>query len=443
MCDRTADTGGDLSPTAAARIDDACGHYMSAWQSGHRPRIEEALEICPPPYPRELLRNLLVIDLSRRRREGEAPTPGEYRARFPEHAQLIDSLFRDLIGSADADAPNTTSLRLSAVSEGDLARMGYVILSEVGRGGMGVVYQAYDCRRERRVALKTMQRPDPVSLLRFKQEFRTLAGVAHSNLVALYDLISDGQVWFFTMEFVSGVDFLTHVRSPVGPDDSNCETDLDPQAPGGWPLETPIPDTEPYISPATSTLDMQIESVSSPYADSAAEFILAIPKFVRLRGALRQLAAGIAALHDAGKLHRDIKPSNVLVNRDGRVVLLDFGLAAELEQEDIHQSSEPHVVGTVAYMSPEQAACLPVSPASDWYSVGVVLYQALTDGSFPRPATRGHARRKQRIEPLAPAQLVADIPDDLNMLCVELLRRDPDARPSGRGRGPSVERRPG
>jgi len=429
MGEQTTNGSGDLPPTAAARIDEACGRFESAWQSGHRPRIEEALETGPASYSTALLRNLLVLELSCRRRDGEAPAPGEYRARFPEHAQLVDSLFRELILNAGADKSRAAALPLSPVSHQDLALLGYVILGEVGRGGMGVVYQAYDCRRDRRVALKTVQRPDPESLLRFKHEFRTLADVAHPNLVALYDLISDGQCWFFTMEFVNGVDFLTYVRSPVTLGDATTETDHDPQTLSGRPLETLLADTEPY--PALTTAPPGVESGCRPPVASAGESGLAPPKFVRLRAALRQLAAGVAALHNAGKLHRDIKPSNVLVTSDGRVVLLDFGLAAELEQADLHESSVPHVVGTVAYMAPEQAASLPVSPASDWYCVGVMLYQALT-GRLPfRGRPLEVLADKQRIEPLAPRELAADVPDDLNTLCLELLRRDPEARPAG------------
>ena len=151
--------------------------------------------------------------------------------------------------------------------------------------------------------------------------------------------------------------------------------------------------------------------------------------FPRLEGATRQLAEGLQYLHAAGKIHRDIKPSNVLVSRGGRVVLLDFGLVAELapalSQDDVELS------GTPAYMAPERALNGPLTEASDWYSVGVMLFEALTgrlpfSGSFLEVL-----QAKCERDAPAPRELRPEIPDALDRLCRDLLARAPEERPSG------------
>ena len=152
----------------------------------------------------------------------------------------------------------------------------------------------------------------------------------------------------------------------------------------------------------------------------------------RLRVALLQLAEGVSALHQAGKLHRDIKPPNVLVSLEGRVVLLDFGLTADLESSGRLQSSDRQVVGTVGHMSPEQAAGRGVTAASDWYSVGVVLFEAMT-GRLPFVGDPDLVMITKRTQAASsPAELVDGLPEDLVSLCVALLERDPPRRPTGR-----------
>lgn len=271
------------------------------------------------------------------------------------------------------------------------------ILRELGRGGMGIVYLAFDNRHKRRVAVKTLRWMGPTALHRFKREFRVLADVAHPNLATLSGLVSDGATWFLTMEYVDGVDFLKYVKFGV-------KTTRHPSL---------AKSSEAELEPTAA-----FQGPSGPSAE----------QLHRLRNALRQLSEGIAALHEAGILHRDIKPSNVLVTQNERVVVLDFGLAAEMEQDGSHESTEMNVSGTVSYMSPEQAAGKSISEACDWYSVGVVLYEALA-GCLPfsgRPLDI--LQEKQNTDPRPPCELVQDIPDDLNQLCMKLLRRDPEER---------------
>jgi tetratricopeptide (TPR) repeat protein len=139
----------------------------------------------------------------------------------------------------------------------------------------------------------------------------------------------------------------------------------------------------------------------------------------------------VSAIHAAGKLHRDIKPSNVMVARTGRVVLLDFGVVGEYVASRLSVGIDEPIVGTPEYMSPEQAAFHPATPASDWYSVGVILFEALTRRIPFEGETRHLLLAKQQPLKVRPCQLVSGIPPDLDQLCVDLLSVDPRARPKG------------
>jgi hypothetical protein len=273
---------------------------------------------------------------------------------------------------------------------------------------MGVVYEAFDRDRDEVVALKKLLGTDATAIVRLKNEFRALADVVHPNLVRLHELIGEGDDWFFTMELVDGVDFLSYVRgrapSPLDEPTTEKSTIID----SGRGLQEPSPAAEPKP------------------ADEPAERVPVAYDLVRRT--IRQIAEGVAALHDAGKLHRDLKPSNVLVTPAERVVILDFGLATDVSAA----SRKMTFGGTPAYMAPEQIAEQPATDASDCYSIGVMLYEALTSelpfsGNF-----YSMLMQKRTTDPKPPVDVVPGIPEDLSQLCVDLLRRNPEDRPSAR-----------
>ena len=281
-----------------------------------------------------------------------------------------DPSFAALLQEA-AHAPPVTPRRFvprwpegTALSDGRL-----IVKRLLGQGGMGVVYEVEDRVLSGRVALKTLPFVDAAGIYRLKQEFRSLAGVRHPNLVGLHELFCDNGDWYFTMDLVRGLPLF--------------------------------------------------------------EYLGEMPDGVRLRRVFGQLARGVHAVHEAGKLHRDLKPTNAMVTKEHRVVILDFGLASDQELGGAGQTvAEESVSGTPYYMAPEQAASQAASCASDWYAFGVMLFEALT-GVLPfQGSSHAVLVRKQQEEAPDPRALRVGIANDLAELCVALLRRNPVERPS-------------
>jgi eukaryotic-like serine/threonine-protein kinase len=284
----------------------------------------------------------------------------------------------------------------------------------LGAGGFGEVYEAFDLQRNETVALKILRKTDATTLYRFKQEFRALSLLAHPNLVTLYELIADDDQWLLTMELVPGGSFLDYVRPPL----------IRPT--GDTPISIPTMDskavTVAQVAPSQRLHGDPTVRVAFPLEELHVD---------RLRSALRQLAEGVDALHRNHVLHLDIKPPNVLVDANGRVVLVDFGLAQQLAADSDRTVRSREVLGTPEFMSPEQAAAESLTEASDWYSVGALLYRALTGLAVFAGQSPHVLYDKLQHEATPPSDLVAGLPEDLDRLCRDLLRRNPAQRPAG------------
>ncbi len=296
------------------------------------------------------------------------------------------------------------------------------IRRQLGTGGMGVVYEAFDRQLGKLVAIKTVRQVTPDSLYALKREFRLLADLVHPNLVRLFELFASDDSLCFSMELLSGKNFLNYVRTTIG---TNGEVNTDSKSIQSTTNEVITPHGELTLASGETSLEFV-------NARDARVTINAEPSvaYDDLRRLLVDLAEGVSFLHSRNRLHRDIKPSNIMVCDDGRAVLLDYGLA--IDTSSASRSAQAGIAGTFPYMAPEQCAGEKLTFACDWYAVGVILYEALV-GSRPFVGKMMEVvLAKQTTTPARPSTCVLGIPSDLDAICMQLLERDPIKRADGR-----------
>jgi eukaryotic-like serine/threonine-protein kinase len=257
------------------------------------------------------------------------------------------------------------------MEESRLLNNRYQLLEQLGKGGMAIVYRARDTMLERSVAVKVLRESysrDEAFLSRFRQEAKAAANLSHPNIVTVHDFGLDNGQLFIVMEYIPGTDLKTLILQR-----------------GRFTPEEAVP-------------------------------------------LLIQACAGLGYAHRAGLVHCDVKPQNMLVTPDMRLKVTDFGIARALST--IHPKEQSDVIwGSPQYFSPEQASGAAPSPASDVYSLGVIMYEMLT-GSLPfhgnTPAELAHLHIEA--EPVPISEMLPDIPPVLEQIQAKVLSKEPSQR---------------
>src|SRR3984893_13422824 len=254
----------------------------------------------------------------------------------------------------------------------------FEIVRELGRGGMGVVYEARQISLNRKVALKVLASGLGLTaraVERFHREAEAAAKLHHTNIVPVYATGEEDGTHFYAMELIDGPT-LDHVIRQWREGVTGAQHREVPGPAAVQPATAGLGTTGPYI-PET-TMGSGATSASSSSLGSGSHYFDTVARMIA------EVADALAYAHKEGIIHRDIKPSNLLLSPDGRLSINDFGLARVLEQPGMTMSGE--FVGTPAYMSPEQitAGRAPLNQRTDIYSLGATLYELLT---LQRPFT--------------------------------------------------------
>lgn len=294
----------------------------------------------------------------------------------------------------------------------------FEIVREIGRGGMGIVFEAEQISLRRKVALKIMNSGlgiSPKAIERFRREAEAAARLHHTNIVPIYTFGAHDGVPFYAMELIDGPS-LDRVLRQFRQAGQTSERDA-PTTTAAYAVthEADCKQSPPPGAASTGSLSSLTSSTPASF-DEVARMIA-------------DVADALEHAHRQGIIHRDIKPSNLLLSPEGRLSINDFGLARILEQPGVTVTGE--FVGTPAYMSPEQIAAgrTPLDQRTDIYSLGATLYELLTR-QRPFPGERREQVLAQILhkEPTRPRRLNRAIPLDLETICLKALEKDPDNR---------------
>jgi serine/threonine protein kinase len=352
---------------------------------------------------------------------GEAPDVEEYARRYPAIADVLREGLPPLrkLGQSTPRGPAVEPLARNPPLPERLGE--YRILREVGRGGMGVVYEALQEPLGRRVALKVLPVrawTDPSYLERFRREARAAAKLHHTNIVPVFGVGEEQGVCYYAMQFIEGQGLEEVIRHLQG----LREEGPAPAASGsltGTITRSLLTEDEPNSSPAA-------REIATPRAPDAPRPRRTPAYYRSVARVGLQAAQALAYAHSQGVLHRDVKPANLLLDTHGTVWLTDFGLAKAEGMDDLTHTGD--VVGTLRYLAPERLNGV-ADARSDVYGLGLTLYEMLT----LRPAfddTDRHQLVKQltEVEPTRPRRRDRRIPRDLETIVVKAMAKEPGRR---------------
>jgi serine/threonine protein kinase len=358
---------------------------------------------------------------------GRRPRRAEFVARYPEVADqlppYLDAL--DMVHSAapllhsTGAGPTVADQPLPPEPLGD-----FVIVREIGRGGMGVVYEAVQLSLGRRVALKVLPFAaalDAKQLQRFQNEARAAAQLHHTNIVPVYGVGVERGVHYYAMQLIDGqnlADLIAQMASGgrKPPDDSTRSGALRP----------PLAETGPVESDGGSrplAMTAAAVAMSTQRATHAADFYRTAARLAA------QAAEALEHAHQLGVIHRDVKPANLIVDARGNLWVTDFGLAQFQTRAGLTRTGD--LLGTLRYMSPEQAAGegAPLDPRTDVYSLGATLYELMT--LEPMFGGADHQRLLRQIlydEPRPPRAVERTVPPELETIVLKAVSKSPADR---------------